>query len=145
MMGLAMDKIPWQNRYTQKSWEIIHRRLSIIVNLAAIPSEVPICNAIVEVRSGLKNIRGFSRNDGRFYLSNLNDGVYDLVLSGIADPLMTLLRIQLTAFKSDAASGLLKSLAPLDFDLEIEGAAIVNHWISALHFEIKNHRISLIN
>lgn len=139
-----MGSRPWQNRFLQGSWEILYRRLSVSGMLTAMPSEHPICNYRVEVRSGIRRIQTRSRHEGRFYLCNLIDGVYDLALTGIDDPLPNTLRIQMAASKYEASSNILKSSEPLDFDLDIMGATVVNGWICALHFELKNQNISKI-
>jgi hypothetical protein len=136
---------PWQNRYRQGPWEIHYRCLSVFGTLTAMPSEHPICNSVVEVRSGIRRIRTLSGSDGRFYGCDLIDGVYDLALTGIDNPLPGTLFIQLTAVKCGASPYKLKFSEPLDFDLNTEGAVVVNGWICALHFEIKNQHISRIN
>jgi hypothetical protein len=140
-----MGSNPWKNRYRQDHWEILCSSLSVFGTLKAMPSTYPICNSVVEVRSGIRRSRARSRQDGRFYWCNLIDDDYDLTLTGIDAPLPDILRIQLTTVKSEASPYKLKFSEPLDFDLNIEGAVVMNGWICALHFEIKNQHISEIN
>ena len=140
-----MFSLPRRKINSQGSWEVVHKRLSILGSMKVIPSEQTVNNVIVEVRCGLRRIRTLTKHGGRFYLCNLKKGVYDLALTGITQTEPDSLAFDLTAFKAELEKPyyLVKS-NKVDFELKIKNAVRMRNWICALHFEIKDQNISKI-